>query len=69
MIFQNIEFHNVDEIVPCEDGWKLHRAPSGVRRQCSAGLENTSAYGTGVELRFRIPGDSAAIRLRTVPIA
>lgn len=69
MIFQNIEFHNVEELVPYEDGWKLHRAPASVREQCSAGLQNTSAYGTGVELRFCILGEWAEIRLRTVPIA
>lgn len=69
MIFQNIEFHNVDEIVPYEDGWRLHRLPSHVRSSCNPGLENTSAYGTGVELRFCILGDCAEIRLRTVPIA
>lgn len=69
MIFRNIEFHNVEELVPYEEGWKLHRAPASVRAACSEKLENTSAYGTGVELRFCMRGDSAAIRLRTVPIA
>lgn len=69
MIFQNIEFHNVEEIVPFEDGWKLHRAPSAVRAQCSEGLQNTSLYGTGVELRFVLLGDHADVRLRTLPIA
>lgn len=69
MIFQNIEFHNVEEIVPYEDGWRLHRAPAFVRQACGERLENTSAYGTGVELRFCILGEYAEIRLRTVPIA
>ena len=69
MIFQNIEFHNVEEIVPYEDGWKLHRAPAHVRAQCTEGLEKTSLYGTGVELRFCMLGDFAEIRLRTLPIA
>ena len=69
MIFQNIEFHNVEEIVPYEDGWKLHRAPADVRARCSENLEKTSAYGTGVELRFCIRSEEACIRLRTVPIA
>ena len=69
MIFQNIDFHNVEEIVPYEDGWMLHRAPASVRAGCSDGLQRSSAYGTGVELRFLMQGDSAAIRLRTVPIA
>lgn len=69
MIFHNIDFHNVEQIVPYEDGWKLHRAPENVRTACNEGLEKSSAYGTGVELRFCILGESAEIRLRTVPIA
>ena len=69
MIFQNIEFHNVEEIVPYEDGWKLYRAPEHVRQAGGERLVNSSAYGTGVELRFCILGEFAEIRLRTVPIA
>ncbi len=69
MIFQNIEFHNVEELLPFEDGWKLHRAPSDVRAHCSENLQNTSLYGTGVELRFILKGEYADIRLRTIPIA
>lgn len=69
MIFQNIEFHNVEQIVPYEDGWQLHRAPAAVREACGERLQGTSAYGTGIELRFCILGDYAEIRLRTVPIA
>jgi len=68
MIFQNIEFHNVEEMVPFEDGWKLHRAPAAVRDSCGEKLQDTSAYSTGVELRFCLRGDSATIRLRTLPI-
>ncbi len=69
MIFQHIEFHNVEQIVPYEDGWKLHRLPESVRQECNEGLQSTSAYGTGVELRFCILSGTAEIRLRTVPIA
>lgn len=69
MIFQNIEFHNVEEIVPYEDGWKLLRAPGFVRQAGGERLQNSSGYGTGVELRFCILGEYAEIRLRTVPIA
>ena len=69
MIFQNIEFHNVEQIVPHGDGWKLHRAPAPVRQACGERLETTSAYGTGVELRFCLLGEAAEITLRTEPIA
>lgn len=69
MIFRNIDFHNVAEIVPFEDGYKLYRAPEKVRAACSPNLQNTAAYSTGIELRFRMKGDTAVIHLRTVPIA
>lgn len=69
MIFQNIEFHNVEEIVPYEDGWKLYRAPESVRQTGGDRLKNSAGYSTGIELRFCILGEYAEIRLRTVPIA
>ena len=69
MIFQNIEFHNVEEIVPYEDGWKLYRAPESVRQAGGDRLENSAGYSTGIELRFCILGEYSEIRLRTVPIA
>ena len=68
MIFQNIDFHNVDEIQPFEDGWKLYRAPQSVLTQCNEGLQNSAAYGSGVELRFVLQGKYADIRLRTIPL-
>lgn len=70
MVFQNIEFHNVAEIVPFEDGWRMWRVPQAVREKCSEGLLTTTAgYNTGVELRFRVLGEYADIHLRTLPIA
>ncbi|MBQ8202566.1 MAG: SGNH/GDSL hydrolase family protein [Clostridia bacterium] len=69
MLFQNIEFHNVAEIVPYEEGWKLYRIPAAVRAQANAGLANSAAYSTGIELRMRILGDYADVHLRSVPIA
>lgn len=70
MIFQNIDFHNVAEIVPYEAGWQLWRVPADVRIHANAGLnERTAAYSTGIELRFVMVSDSVTIRLRSVPIA
>lgn len=70
MIFQNIDFHNVAELVPYEDGWRMYRVPEHVRRACNEGLRTGSAaYSTGVELRFCLRGDHADIRLRTIPLA
>ena len=69
MIFRNIEFHNAEELVPYEDGWRIHRVPADVRAQCNEGLQTTSSlYGTGVELRFVLLGEYADIRLRALPL-
>ena len=69
MIFQNIDFHNVAELVPHEDGWRMHRVPEHVRLGCDEGLRTiSSAYSTGVELRFCLLGDHADIHLRTLPL-
>ncbi len=69
MLFQNIEFHNVAQIVPHGDGWKLYRIPEAVRASCDPGLQNAAGYSTGIELRFRLTGDEACIHLRNEPIA
>lgn len=69
MIFQNIDFHNVSELVPYEDGWQLYRVPAQIRQHCNEGLRTTSsAYTSGVELRFCLLGDHADIHLRTLPL-
>lgn len=69
MIFQNIDFHNVSELVPYEDGWRMLRVPAHVREHCDEGLRTvSSAYSTGVELRFCLLGDHADIHLRTLPL-
>lgn len=70
MIAWNMDFHNVAQLVPHEDGYMMHRVPEGVRAQLNAGLqERSSSYATGVELRFRLKGEQAVIRLRTLPMA
>lgn len=70
MIAWNIDFHNVAELVPYEDGHIMHRVPAEVRAHLSEGLRNLSSwYATGVELRFRLRGDQTVLRLRTLPMA
>ena len=71
MIFQQIDFHNVAEILPHTDGgWQLWRAPSEVRARANERLNTTTAaYSTGIELRFVMLSDTVTIRLRSVPIA
>lgn len=65
MIFQGIDFHNVEELESCEKGYKMWRLPDKVRRQVNEGIRDvTSSYSTGVELRFKLAGKSADIILR-----
>lgn len=64
MVFDNIEFHNVEEMEKCEEGYLLWRLPANVRRSINEGARTlTSSYGTGVELRFKIKGDAVTIVL------
>lgn len=68
MIFQRIDFHNVDEIVPFEDGYRLWRIPAETRNQVNDGLrERVAGLNSGVELRFRMKGDSVTLLLRSLP--
>lgn len=64
MVFQNIEFHNVEEMIKCEKGYRMLRIPSHVREQLNQkARDEVSLYSTGVELRFRLKEDSATIIL------
>lgn len=69
MIFQNIEFHNVAQILPHEEGWKLYRLPEDVRNAGGPALQNSAGYSTGIELRMHVKSEYADIHLRSVPIA
>lgn len=66
MIFQNISFHNVEELKPCDGGYLMYRIPDKIRSMLNeqAGTR-VSCFSTGVELRFRIKGDSATLILRS----
>lgn len=65
MVYKNVEFHNVAELIENDDGsvsWK--RMPSHVHAVQE--IESQVAYNsTGVELRFVIKGESATIRMCT----
>lgn len=64
MIFQNIEFHNVAEMIKCEKGYQMLRIPSYVREKLNErARDEVSLYSTGIELRFRLKEDSATIIL------
>lgn len=62
MIFRNIDFYNVEEMEKCEKGYIMWRIPSKVRSKLNEGARNlASRYSTGVELRFKIKGESATV--------
>ena len=64
MIFDNIEFHGVDELTDAGDGsYVLHRAPAALEEHLSEGGVNMNRGATGTELRFVINGGSARITL------
>lgn len=68
IIFDNILFHNVEELEKTESGMKFWRLPSPVRAQLSENLRtNTARFGTGIELRFKLQEDKAVIHLVAEP--
>jgi hypothetical protein len=70
MIFENIQFHNVEELERTERGLIMWRVPAQLRQSLNqVAAESSSRYSTGVELRFEIVGDSAAVILRADPMA
>ena len=65
MVFQNIDFHNVEELEACEKGYIMWRLPREVRERMNEGIRDVSArYSTGTELRFKIKGESVTLILR-----
>ncbi len=68
MVFQNIDFHNVAELQPCEKGYGMLRVPDRVRLQLSEpARERASRFASGVELRFKIKSETATVILRADP--
>lgn len=61
MIFQNIDFHNVEEIRQEEKGYRLYRFPLAVAKKMDEGAERISCMSTGIELRFKIKGEAVDI--------
>ena len=64
MIFKNMEFHNVEEIIECRKGYAMQRIPSFVSEKLNEGARNGSCrFTTGVEIRFRMQSDTVKIML------
>lgn len=66
MIFDKIDFHNVEELEETEKGLKIWRIPRELRDKLNDGIRtDTAAHCSGVELRFCIKSGSVKLRLRT----
>ncbi|MDO4189326.1 MAG: SGNH/GDSL hydrolase family protein [Lachnospiraceae bacterium] len=65
MIYDKIDFHNVEELEETEKGLKIWRLPKELREKLNDGIKNdTASLCSGVELRFCLKGESAKIKLR-----
>lgn len=65
MIFDKIDFHNVEELEKTENGYKIWRLPRDVRNKLNDGIKNdTAGHCSGVELRFCIKGSQVKLKLR-----
>ncbi len=64
MIFDNIEFHNVEELEAGEKGCRMWRLPKWVRDNINEKAGKiSSGFATGVELRFKMKSDKATLFL------
>lgn len=64
MVFQNIDFHNVEEIQKEEKGYRLYRFPLEVAKKMDEGADRVSCMSTGIELRFKIKGEAVDLWMR-----
>lgn len=65
MIFDNMEFHNVEEMEKTGDSYLMWRVPREVRMGLDLrAREEVSRYSTGIELRFKLKSESAAVILQ-----
>ena len=68
MVFQGIDFHNVDSLVKQEQGYAMQRVPDWIRLQLNeSARDQVSFNGTGVELRFKIKSGEAVLHLKAEP--
>jgi len=66
MIYDGMLFHNVEDMIPVEDGLRLCRVPPLVREKLNPGArDNTAFHCSGVEIRFRMLSEEVKVYLRT----
>jgi len=66
MLYQNVELHNVVELIPSDKGEGFHmlRVPSQLRATLNEAARGCAVYPSGVEVRFNLaPGQKAKIVL------
>lgn len=64
MIFDEMEFHNVEAMVSCERGYKMCRLPLEITKDLDYGIrDNTSFLSTGVEIRFIMVSEEVKLHL------
>lgn len=64
MVFDNMEFHNVEAMVPYENGYKMCRLPLEITKDLDYGIrDNTSFMSTGVEIRFVMVSEEIKLHL------
>lgn len=66
MIYQNADFHNVDELIEdtIQGGYRISRIPMSFIERLNANAQNSAFYTCGCELRFNLHSDEAVIYLR-----
>lgn len=63
MIYKNVEIFNVAELTKGEYGMQTHRFPTSVEAALSEKGKEVNKSASGVEIRFRMLGDSVKLRL------
>ena len=64
MLYRNIEFHNVAELVPRDGGLAMPRLPADVRAELDEPRSaETLFHSSGVELRFRMVSEEVRLTL------
>ena len=64
MLFQNVEVHNVAELVQEENGVSWLRVPAAVKACMEAQNGDQARGSTGVELRFVMHSDTVTLRMQ-----
>jgi len=66
IIRDGILFHNVAEMIPVEDGFRLCRIPDSLRVKLNPLAQENAFQCSGVELRFRMISEEITLYMRTV---